>query len=402
VVRITLGKQTLHLRRDDSADARGDILAAAVAVPEEAGSVEEFRAAAGRSITLPARREFRHAPLVVGAADQDWLMARLTQPGAPVLGETQGEITLARLRDASVLLGRGAEGVVFTKHGVAHGAACLAAATPPPEGITRDGPHLLISGALHGEGPLVEGPVCVPYGPDFASYAGWLTRGLLNLHVMAAYLPPQTRLLLPGTLATLRAAPGGFDHLAMLATLGLTQFKLLEVPEAACRVQDVTFLAEAGPAAMPDAAWRSLRDRVAQIRPPPSARQAKIYIRRQGARRVGNVQQVESFLTHHGFTMVSLEGMPFAEQIDLFASAAFVIGAHGGGLANLLFCAPGTRVLEFSPDFAFRPQYWLMAEKLGLNYAVLPCQTYDGSFDGVLHVDPPRMRKLYRMLGLRE
>ena len=147
---------------------------------------------------------------------------------------------------------------------------------------------------------------------------------------------------------------------------------------------------------------RASPGRAAQIRPPAAGRARRLYIKRRGARRVGNLQQVEGFLTYHGFETVRLEEMTPAEQIDLFAAASFVIAPHGGGLANLLFCAPGTRVIEFMPDTAFRPEYWLMAEKLGLNYAVLPTPTHNGAFNGALLVDQPRMRTLFRMLGLRD
>jgi hypothetical protein len=401
-VHITEPGHTVTLRRDVTADLAREFLGNAMGPPDEAASPEEFRAAPGRRLVLAARPELLHAPLVMSTDDHNWVQAALTAPDAPNLGEVSGEITLQRVRHASVLLSRGLEGVVITPAGVAKGFAALGDTPELPAGLRRDGGHLLIAESLLAEGPMVEGPICLPYGPDLGSYAGWVARALLNLHVMAAYLPPDTRLLLPGTLDELRKAKGGVDHLGSLATLGLTQLKLLDLPLPVCRAQDVTWVTDGPIGSLPATALRSFRDRAAQIRPPAAGRARRLYIKRRGARRVGNLQQVEGFLTYHGFETVRLEEMTPAEQIDLFAAASFVIAPHGGGLANLLFCAPGARVLEFSPDFAFRPQYWLMAEKLGLNYAVLPCQTYDGSFDGVLHVDPPRMRKLYRMLGLRE
>ena len=41
-----------------------------------------------------------------------------------------------------------------------------------------------------------------------------------------------------------------------------------------------------------------------------------------------------------------------SEKIGLFKSAKYVAGAIGGGLANVLFCKPGTKVLSInSPNF---------------------------------------------------
>ena len=39
--------------------------------------------------------------------------------------------------------------------------------------------------------------------------------------------------------------------------------------------------------------------------------------------------------------------MKLAEQIKLFASASHVVGAHGAGLGNVIFCGPGSVLCEF-------------------------------------------------------
>ncbi len=46
---------------------------------------------------------------------------------------------------------------------------------------------------------------------------------------------------------------------------------------------------------------------------------------------------------------VSLEGLPLIEQVRLFSSARLIVAQHGAALANLVFCRPGTRVLEIFP-----------------------------------------------------
>ena len=46
------------------------------------------------------------------------------------------------------------------------------------------------------------------------------------------------------------------------------------------------------------------------------------------------------------FRVVELEREPLPQQARLFASARVVIGAHGAGLSNAVFCAPGTLVVE--------------------------------------------------------
>lgn len=75
----------------------------------------------------------------------------------------------------------------------------------------------------------------------------------------------------------------------------------------------------------------------------------RIYISRRDAhaRRLLNEDDAVALVERHGFEAVTLTGMSLREQIRLFASASHVIGPHGAGLGNVLFCAPGTTLCEF-------------------------------------------------------
>lgn len=46
---------------------------------------------------------------------------------------------------------------------------------------------------------------------------------------------------------------------------------------------------------------------------------------------------------------VVLENATLAEQMALFASADVIIAQHGAALANVIWCQPGTRVIEIAP-----------------------------------------------------
>ncbi len=72
------------------------------------------------------------------------------------------------------------------------------------------------------------------------------------------------------------------------------------------------------------------------------------YIRNQ----IINYDEVCLELQKAGFTKFKLSGMPFIEQISLFKNAKFIVGAHGAGLANIIFSSPECKLLEFrSPNF---------------------------------------------------
>jgi len=76
----------------------------------------------------------------------------------------------------------------------------------------------------------------------------------------------------------------------------------------------------------------------------------RLYITRRKARwrKVTNEKKLDLFLQSHGFQSVALEDYGLAEQIRMFHEAEYIVGPHGAGLTNLVFCKPGTRVLEIS------------------------------------------------------
>jgi len=106
----------------------------------------------------------------------------------------------------------------------------------------------------------------------------------------------------------------------------------------------------------------------------------RLYISRQSAnnRLVINEQEVINFLNQFGFTSVSLEVMTVQQQAALLAQAKVVISPHGSGLTNIVFCSPGTKVIEiFSPNYVYHC-YWLLSNLIGVEYYYLLGETLPG------------------------
>lgn len=66
------------------------------------------------------------------------------------------------------------------------------------------------------------------------------------------------------------------------------------------------------------------------------------------------------------FKIVELENLPFIEQVRLFYQSKVVIGIHGGGLSNIIFCQKGIKVLELGPRLV--PCYKNLSHNLKLKY----------------------------------
>lgn len=79
----------------------------------------------------------------------------------------------------------------------------------------------------------------------------------------------------------------------------------------------------------------------------------KIYIKRGLAtvRKVTNEANVEKTLSSMGFVSVDLSKLGLLEQAKLFLKAKAIVGPHGAGFANLLYCTPeSTKVFEIYPS----------------------------------------------------
>jgi capsular polysaccharide biosynthesis protein len=99
----------------------------------------------------------------------------------------------------------------------------------------------------------------------------------------------------------------------------------------------------------------------------------RIYVSRRDSqgRRVTNEAQVIDFLISKGFECTLLSNMPVVDQARLFADAAIVVAPHGAGLTNVVFCAPGARVVELFSPFYVNGCYWTLCSHAQVDYYYL-------------------------------
>lgn len=133
----------------------------------------------------------------------------------------------------------------------------------------------------------------------------------------------------------------------------------------------------------------------------------RIYISREKAsyRRIVNDEEVMSFLEKFGFRSVKLETMSVAEQAACLAAAKVVVAPHGAGLTNLVFCTPGTKVIEiFSPIYV--PYcYWMISNLCDLeHYYLIGDLLDDGTIEKPvhknMHLDVNSLEKLMHLAGV--
>lgn len=117
-------------------------------------------------------------------------------------------------------------------------------------------------------------------------------------------------------------------------------------------------------------AWMKRRFRAAFCDSESSQRYpaSKIFIKRRPGegRSILNRSELLPLVREAGFEDVFLDDYTFPQQVQLFAQADVILGAHGAGLTNMLF-SDKARVVEifFQERLMF---YWLMARSLGFGY----------------------------------
>ena len=84
-------------------------------------------------------------------------------------------------------------------------------------------------------------------------------------------------------------------------------------------------------------------------------------------RLISNEKQVKEYLLKNNFVSIKLHEINFMEQVNLFYNAESIVGLHGGGFANIVFCKPGTKILELRSHNSGKPIENL-AKKNNLNY----------------------------------
>ncbi len=133
-----------------------------------------------------------------------------------------------------------------------------------------------------------------------------------------------------------------------------------------------------------------------------------IYVSRANCRRrrIVNEDEVVALMLLFGFDVLYPEQMFVREQIRAFSSAEIVISAHGAALTNLVFCRPGTKVIElFSPNYV-NVCYWILSKEANLRYFYLegkgrrPPEYQDPHllFDDI-QIDVPRLRQLIEYIN---
>jgi len=112
----------------------------------------------------------------------------------------------------------------------------------------------------------------------------------------------------------------------------------------------------------------------------PHSFSKKVFISRQDThRRITNEDDIFQVLKCHGFKKYTLSSLSIEDQILLFDGADIVIGEHGAGLVNIIFCKPNTHIIEIFQALK-TTCFWSLANMLNLKYTAIKTMEFEPNY----------------------
>lgn len=201
---------------------------------------------------------------------------------------------------------------------------------------------------------------------QYGNYYHWLLEEIPRILFAVSWKPDVTLLLDPSTL------PGfANDFLKDL------DVKKIEIPQGLIDVENLMVM-DSRPSHIPD------RESILRLRNfcqgsisrGKANQNTRLYLSRRGTvREMEGEVELENWLLDRGFLILMSSDLRDIERnAELFSSASLVVGSHGAGLANTVFCQPGTSVIELTTMYFWNSLFASLGHNLGLDHqlGVLP------------------------------
>ena len=265
-----------------------------------------------------------------------------------------------------------------------------------------NGGNLLVSRAS--ERDITE-PCFLGFNSGHTNYAHWLTDNLIYLYVYVTKMKPLgIKIVLPDSLL-------GFAK-ETVEIMGIEAADIIVAGDEVLAFDDLHFMDTIYFGEIPQIfkeAVHYLKANALQGQPAPTVDQS-VYISRRDAvsRPLINNAELEASLLQSGFDIVATGEMTLRAQIALFANAKIVVGQHGAGLINAIFCEPGAVLIELFPEYMLQAHFWTAASLVGARYGFVSGTSFDadssivsvdGNWDSVSVIDVERVVDVCRRLA---
>lgn len=114
----------------------------------------------------------------------------------------------------------------------------------------------------------------------------------------------------------------------------------------------------------------------------------RVFISRAGSagRQLLGEEQLGPMLARYGFDVVRMEALSWKGQVELMQRTKVLVGPHGAGLTNMMFCPAGGTVVEIADPLYPNPNFYALACAMGHGYGLVPARSV-GEGDHRLYLD---------------
>jgi hypothetical protein len=226
-------------------------------------------------------------------------------------------------------------------------------------------------------------PCYLGFNSGHTNYAHWLTDNLIYLYVYVTKMKPLgIKIVLPDSLL-------GFAK-ETVEIMGIEATDIIVAGDEVLAFDDLHFMDTIYFGEIPQIfkeAVQHLKANGLKGQPAPSVDQS-VYISRRDAvsRPLINNAELEAGLVQSGFDIVATGELTLRAQISLFAHAKIVVGQHGAGLINAIFCEPGAVLIELFPEYMLQAHFWTAASLVGVRYGFVSGTSFDAD-SSIVSVD---------------
>jgi capsular polysaccharide biosynthesis protein len=214
----------------------------------------------------------------------------------------------------------------------------------------------------------IEGTAILLSSSEPSNYGSWLFRSLPKLHIINQLRLSEPRFLVWSELESFRD---------LLQLLGISKRQLIHHhPPNTYHVDQIIVPSIRNNQAFLDPESRSFFADLREKLGTQQQRGKRIYVSRLQQSKDGSTRCMrnESELVRRlykvGFKIVQPEMLSVTEQIRAFSSAEMVVGPSGSGMFNVVFCHPGTKVIDIESEPHWIHAHRCLFSSCDLNYGI--------------------------------
>jgi capsular polysaccharide biosynthesis protein len=132
----------------------------------------------------------------------------------------------------------------------------------------------------------------------------------------------------------------------------------------------------------------------------------KIFLDRSGSRfnhcQIFNQKPVNKWVKKNDLSIYKPEILSFKKQIYLFKNASVILGAHGAAFTNIIFCRPGTKIIEIIPENHPNRKCERVSKILKLKYFRIVTKSDDSNknFPFRIHLEKKHLKMIDEAINL--